>query len=166
MAKPEHFPQIEDTLRLFVVMVERGQTPPNWLLQFMAGGAREFLKGGKPWQKGKGGRPKGRYGPDEARHYLLHYYGKLKPAQVASALGLLDLEGKDVTATVRRAIKRGELAFCMAKIEQVDLLKSLFADLLELELADLTEKQRRKCIEGLKRGLADLLRDDVEPAYS
>jgi hypothetical protein len=166
MAKAKHFPDIEDRLRLFVVCVERGQVPPDWLLQFMADGAREFLRGGKPWQKGKGGRPKGDYGEAEIRQYLLHYYGGLKPARVAQALGLLSVDGKDVSRTVKRAIDRGQLAFCMAKIGQVELLKSLFADLLALDLADLTGEQRRKCAEGLRAGLADLELDDQEPIYT
>lgn len=166
IAKAKHFPDIEDRLRLFAVCVDRGQAPPDWLLQFMAEGAREFLRGGKPWQKGKGGRPKGKYGEAEIRQYLLHHYGGLKPARVALVLGLLSLDGKDVSRTVTRAINRGQLAFCMAKIGQVDLLKSLFAELLALDLGDLTGDQRRKCIEGLRTGLADLELDDREPIYA
>lgn len=48
---PEPVSEIDDNLRLFIVCVERGQIPPLWLSEFMADGAREFLKGGKPWQK-------------------------------------------------------------------------------------------------------------------
>lgn len=166
MARAKHFPDIEDRLRLFIVCIERGQKPPDWLLQFMAEGAREFLRGGRPWQKSKGGRPKSDYGEAEIKQYLLHFYGGLTPPKVAAALSLLDRNGKDVSRTVKRAIDRGQLAFCMAKIGQVELLKSLFADLLELELKDFTDGQRRKCIEGLRAGLADLVRDDAEPIYS
>ena len=52
--RPEHWPRIEDKLRLFVQHVERGREPPEWLMEFMAEGAREFMRGGKPWQKPPG----------------------------------------------------------------------------------------------------------------
>lgn len=156
----------EDLLRVFIAQVENGITPPDFLLQFMAEGAREFLRGGKPWQKGKGGRPQKGYGPDEIRQYLLHYYGQLSDMQIGQALDLLDCGGKDRTKTIKRDVKRGEIAFCMAKIGQVALLKDLFAELLHLAFEDLTDGQRLKCIEGLQAGLADLVRDDAEPIYT
>jgi hypothetical protein len=162
----QRYYQNEDLLRVFIAQVESGVTPPDFLLQFMADGAREFLRGGKPWQKGKGGRPQKSYGPDEIRHYLLHYYGRLSDIQIGQALDLLDYGGKDRTKTIGRAVKRGQLAFCMAKIGQISLLKELFAELIGLAFDDLTEGQRRKCVEGLQAGLADLLRDDLEPIYT
>lgn len=155
--------QIEDVLRVFISYVERGQALPEWMLQFMADGAREFLRGGKPWQKGSGGAPRADYGEAEIRRYLLNYYGGLSAEKVAVALGLTSLDGRDVTRTVNRAIDRGRLAFCMAKIGQVELLKRLFADLIALDLADLTSDQRRTCIDGLRAGLADLELDEREP---
>lgn len=164
--KRQRYYKNEDLLRVFIAQVESGITPPDFLLQFMAEGAREFLRGGKPWQKGKGGRPQKDYGQDEIRQYLLHYYGRLSDIQIGQALHLLDYGGKDRTKTIGRAVKRGELAFCMAKIGQVGLLKDLFAELLDLAFEDLTDGQRRKCIEGLRAGLADLVRDYAEPIYT
>lgn len=162
--RPEYYPRIEDDLRLFILCVERGQMPPAWLMRFMADGAREFIKGGKPWQK-KDGRPQAGYGEKEIEAYVLKYYGKLNAGQI---LQLSDhpSDGKDYTKTIKRKIKRGELAYCMAKINQVDGLKALFRDLSNLPFDDLSVEVRDRCRANLLAELHRLERDEQEPGYS
>jgi len=46
----------EYRLRMFLVFVEQGKTPPQHLLDFIAEGVREHLRGGKPWPKRPGTR--------------------------------------------------------------------------------------------------------------
>lgn len=150
----------EAKLRAFIERVEKGITPTDSMLQFMADGAREFLSGGKPWQKGKGGRPPEGGGPEDIKLYLV-FYGRITMDQAAVALGRWPLDGRDPSKKLRRAIAHGELAFCMAKIVQVDLLATLFTELLDMDFEDLTEDQRRCCREGLRAGLADLVSDSV-----
>lgn len=150
------------TLRAFIERVEAGIPPTDEMLRYMAEGAREFLLGGKPWQK-EGGRPSKPHGPRELAAYLLQRYGELRPQKVALVLGETDPDGGDRVQTMRRTIRRGELAFCMAKLNDPGLIKSSFYELLELGLEDLTNDQRRKCIQGLRAGLAELELDDGEP---
>lgn len=154
----------EDVLNIFISKVESGITPPDWMLQFMADGAREFLKGGKPWQK-EGGRPSKPYGPKELTSYLLSYYGGLSAEKVATVLGETDDDGVDRVQTMRRTIKRGSMVFFGARMNSPDLIKAAFSESLDLEFADLTPSQRRKCRDGLRAGLADIERDDIEPNY-
>lgn len=155
----------DDLLRVFISHVENGITPPDWLLRFMAEGAREFLRGGKPWQK-DGGRPSKPYGPNELIAYLLSHYGGLSAEKVAIVLGETDRDGGDRVQTMRRTIKRGLYAFVGAKVNSPDLIANAFGQALKLDFSDLTDRQHRKCIEGLRAGVADLERDDKEPIYT
>lgn len=161
--KKQRYYENEELLKAFINQVENKIPSPQWLLEFVAEGAREFLRGGKPWQKGKGGRPSIGYCEEDIQKYLLYHYGRISKTQIGLVLDLLDVDGKDVTKTINRAINRGELAFCMAKIGQVGFLKRLFKELIELEFAGLTKQQRRKCVDGLRAGLADLDIDEREP---
>lgn len=157
--KRQSYSSNEDILRTFVSHVENGRTPPDWLLHFMADGAREFLKGGKPWQNGKGGAPRKPYGSNEIKSYLLHYYGKLSAEQVARVLGELDGDGRDRAQTLRRRIKRGEMAYLLYRLTRPAEVVASFQELLELELEGLTLDQRSKCLEGLREELASIGRD-------
>ena len=85
--RPEHWPRIEDKLRLFVQHVERGREPPEWLMEFMAEGAREFMRGGKPWQKPPGRKTACPNWPDATAHVLCHD-GGLFVEEVVQALGV------------------------------------------------------------------------------
>lgn len=157
--------QNEDLLRVFISQVENNVTPPDWLLQFMADGAREFLKGGKPWQK-EGGRPRKPYETSDLTAYLLSHYGGLSAEKVATVLGKTDNNGSDQVQTMRRTIKRGLYVFVAAKIKSPDLIKASFIEALKLEFADLTNSQLRKCTDGLRAGLADLEMDDRQPIHT
>lgn len=103
---PRH-QNIEVNLTLFAKMVEDGRQPPAWLMDFMAKGAREFLRGGKPWQKGKGGRKKSD-GKKERVAYLLHIVGKLSRAEIADLMTQPDVDGADRTKKMGRWIEKGE----------------------------------------------------------
>lgn len=103
---PRH-QHVEANLMIFSKMVEEGKQPPQWLMDFMARGAREFLRGGKPWQKGKGGRPKGD-GKEARVAFLLKRVGKLDLAEIADLMVPPDAEGSDRKRTMRRWIEKGE----------------------------------------------------------
>lgn len=101
---------IDFNLLHFIKCVERGDQPPEWLMEFMAEGAREFLRDGKPWQKGQGGRPQAS-GPPDRIAFVLHRVGGMNAAEVAEALGEIHEDGRDRIKTIRRRIKRGQKDF-------------------------------------------------------
>lgn len=162
--KAEHFPRNEDKLTLFLMHVDAKRTAPDWLLEFMAEGARKFLKGGKAWQKGKGGAPKSGYGQKEIEAYILHHYGGLTASQIVQ-LGEFPDDGKDRTKTVKRQIERGELAFCIARNGQADWLKALFNRLAALPFDLLSVENQDACRAKLLAARDRLERDEQEAGY-
>ena len=161
---PDKWPRIDDKLRLFIAHVEHGRTPPDWLLQFMADGAREFLKGGKAWQKGKGGAPKSGYGQKELEAYALNRHGGLSFQQIVQLRDFPD-DGKDRAKTIERQVERGKIAFCMAQTGQVADLKALFSDLAKLPFDCLSVEARDRCRAKLLAERDRLGRDEQEPGY-
>jgi len=162
--KAEHFPRNEDKLKLFRMHVEAKRTAPDWLLEFMAEGAREFLVGGKAWQKGKGGAPKSGYGQTEIEAYILHHYGGLTASQIVQ-LGDFPDDGINRSKTVERQITRGELAFCIAENGQADGLQKIFNRLATLPFDLLSVEKRDACRAGLLAGRDRLERDEQEAGY-
>lgn len=171
MARPEHFPDIDDKLRLFILYADSGKAPPDWLMQFMADGAREFLRAGKPWQRGKGGRPKGAHGVIELKAHLLSYHGELTAEQVARVLGQFTKAKLPATGKMRAAIKRGAIAFAAHETDATDWIRLCIRELLKPDFIRdasehaLTNEQTRELVAGLKAELARLERDEGEPAY-
>ncbi len=151
--------QIEDNLRLFVCLVDRGETPPRWLMEFVAQGAREFLKGGKPWQKGKGGRPPAEFGQKELEAHILHCHGGLSHSDIVALRDYPD-DGKDYTKTIGREIERGGLALFLAKARKLDFLIDTYTNLAESRFDALSPNQEKKCRAGLKHEI-QRLREEV-----
>ena len=145
-------------MRLFVHLVQAGQQPPEWLMQFMADGAREFLKGGKAWQK-KDGRKNARHGWQEAIAHVLHQEGGLSVNEVVQALGVGDADGADRSRTMRRQIERG------APVAGGGALRSIIIELLDHDFIDLPEKRRRECRARLSAALSRLDAYEIEPGY-
>ena len=162
--KAEHYPRNEDKLTLFIMHVEAKRTAPDWLLEFMAEGAREFLRGGKAWQKGKGGGPKSGYGQTEIEAYILHHYGGLTASQIVQ-LGDFPDDGKDRTKTVERQITRGELAFCIAQNGQADGLKATLNRLATLPFDLLSVEIQDACRARILVERNRLERDEQEAGY-
>lgn len=179
--KAEHFPRNEDKLTLFLMHVDAKRTAPDWLLEFMAEGAREFLIGGKAWQKGKGGGPKSGYGQKEIEAYILHHYGGLTASQIVQ-LGEFPDDGKDRTRTVERQIKRGEVAFVqclrteklirdldaratLGLSEVIDWRKAIFNRLAALPFDLLSVENRDACRAKLLAARDRLARDEQEAGY-
>lgn len=178
--KAEHFPRNEDKLTLFLMHVDAKRTAPDWLLEFMAEGAREFLIGGKAWQK-EGGRPKSGYGQKEIEAYILHHYGGLTASQIVQ-LGDFPDDGQDRTKTVKRQIERGEIAFVqclrteklirsLAKPktigmpETIDWRKAIFNRLAALPFDLLSVENRDACRAKLLAARDRLERDEQEAGY-
>ena len=98
-------------LESFCLYVEHGRQPPDKLMQFIAGGVREFLDHGRPWQLGKGGRPK-RPERGSTRRQVLQAFALSEigctPYRVAELMGWLTIGGEDYADKVRNHIKDGQ----------------------------------------------------------
>ena len=64
--------EVEHHLELFVMYVEAGRTPPPYLLEFMAEGARQRLANGTPWATKQGRKNAYQYGERRKRAVLIH----------------------------------------------------------------------------------------------
>jgi hypothetical protein len=153
----DKWPRIDDKLRLFIAHVETGRTPPDWLLEFMADGAREFMRGGKPWQKSSG-RKKAQPRWADSIAYMRHHEGGLTVDEIVLAMGAGDEDGTDRTRTLRRSIKRG--AVVSEGIERM-----IVSEIIEAKFPDLPEKRRRECRARLIAALRRLEADEIEPGY-
>lgn len=161
----EFHPKIEDSLRLFVFLVERGDTPPEWLMQFMADGAKEFLRGGKPWKKSKGGRPHANFGHDELKAWMLHYKGGLSVDDVVLFMGQLSEDGKDRSRSTRRMIERGGLAYLLMQVGQENAIRGVMDEILNADFGDIGSDKKAKCIAGIQAEIARFDLDLREPNY-
>ena len=97
----------EFNLMVFIKYVEDGKSPPQWLIDFMADGAREFLRGGKPWQNGKGGHPGANDKRTETAAFLLRTVCGLTRKQIVDVLKIGDEDGTDRSNFIRENEKRG-----------------------------------------------------------
>lgn len=158
-------PKVEDRLSLFAFLVENGKQPPTWLLEFMAEGAREFLRGGKPWQKGKGGRPPKGFDESDLKAWLLHFKGELPVADMVVALGLQSPDGADRSRTVRREIERGGLVYLIWQAGRHEALRDLVSDLFAADYSMLSTDAAQRCRDGLASELRRLKTDEQEPGF-
>ena len=99
----------DSRLRRFLAYVKEGKPIPADLLEFVAGGVDEFLKGGKPWQVKTGRRTFG-----EIREQELQALQAFSMAncgfsldRIAEVLGLIAADGRDYRKTLRRHIRYG-----------------------------------------------------------
>jgi hypothetical protein len=162
--KPEHFPRIEDKLTLFCLHVERGQTPPQWLMEYMAAGARECLIGGKPWQKGKGGGPKSDFGKRELEAYILSFIGGLGSVEIAKIQDGPGA-GEGQRAKIERRVKRGKRAYSIMLAGQIASLLDLHDELLAFDYTNIPVQMKRDCRSQIKGEMARLKSLDEEPHY-
>jgi len=138
---------IEFNLRMFIKHVDNGSQPTDDLMKFMADGAREFLRGGKPWQKGDGGAPE-KFNRDCQAAFLLRKVGGMSVKQIPDVLGIASADGKDKSRTIYRDIDRGKKDLGInltlhpfppfgANESQWLNLKAVLKDLLDGSVADL-----------------------------
>lgn len=129
--------QREYLLRLFLHYAENEKQPPAELMEYVAGGVREFLKGGKPWQI-KTGRPG--FGAKWNQHslavqcYALEAVG-ISRDRAAILLGLTDLGAK----AHRRYIQHGAAS---VQVANAGKWSHRFALELLLELPELKREER------------------------
>ena len=134
---------IDGSLDLFIQLVEDDEPVPSWLLGFVASGAKEFRKGGKPWQKGKGGAPSS-YGQEEFEAYILYFYGGLSPSEIVALRDYPD-DGRDYTKTIRRQIDRGPVAAWLAVGGKPSEPLATFSKLAKMPFDAISPKHAQKC---------------------
>jgi hypothetical protein len=151
-------------LELFLKFTDRGKTPPKSLMDYISDGVREFLRDGKPWQIGSGGRPRRPY--TTALQCKALAVSGVSVDRTALILSMTSEDGKDYTKKIKRFKDDAEGFFNNSAADYTNLCVITFAidELLE-ENEVLTRKER----EGLEQLKEDLNRphtiDDVEPKY-
>lgn len=154
--------EVEQNLKLFVLHVERGKTPPPKLMAFMAEGAQEFLKGGKPWQV-KTGRKS--HGSDWAEHslsvkaYVLDLIGTTR-ARISLLLGISEKDQR----TLRRYIKHGKECCNLKNTGRYSMQFAIDDLLIELELKPQEKKALQDILDKFKKEDDEYL-NEPEPNY-
>jgi hypothetical protein len=151
-------------LELFLRFVDKGENTPKYLMDYVAGGVREFMREGKPWQIGKGGRPR--------RPYITALKCKalaesgVSVDRIALILNMASEDGKDYTKRIKRLKDDVKGVFDKTADDYTSLCFIIdAADELIAENQELT-RQECKALEDLKARLnAPWLIDEVEPQY-
>lgn len=75
-------------------------------------------------------------------------------------MGASDPDGVNRTRSMHRAIERGQLAFCMAKVDNVDELRTLLFGLSRSEFEEISAQRARDCRIRIRAALAELEGED------
>ncbi|KIN72793.1 hypothetical protein Z949_1973 [Sulfitobacter guttiformis KCTC 32187] len=129
----------------------------------MADGAREFQRGGKPWQK-KDGRKPVRDFQRFADAFVLSEHGKLTADEIVLLRGDGDAQGTDKTKTVERDIKKGSVLHGSIEFWWFYFHQSLIRWAAS-DLSEIAPSRAKECRAALKVELARIKRDEQEPGY-
>jgi hypothetical protein len=144
---------IERDLEHFINLVDTGRPIPEPLLQIMKAGARNFLLGKKPWQKGTGGRPKLKR-QQEIHVHFLEAYGKCKRQEIASLLSIGTEDGEDVSGSIRKKSKRGAEMILEWKLHHPEQIDQAFSDLLNLDWTVIASTREKAIKANLNKALS------------
>jgi hypothetical protein len=97
--------EVEHYLQLFVMYVEAGRTPPPFLLEFMAEGARQRLANGTPWATKQGRKNAYQYVERRKRAVLIHALDSIgtNRARIAGIVGGENVSNDTILADIAQA---------------------------------------------------------------
>ena len=146
-------------LQIFLKHTETGKTPPPELMEFVAEGVREFLRGGKPWQI-QGGRPG--WGSKSNQHYLSVQCYALESVGIERTRAAFIVNiANNCAKTHRRYIKHGKSC---VEVASAGHWSYVFAIEILLKNNSLTRVERA----ALSQKLTELKSDEdlQEPKYT
>jgi hypothetical protein len=144
---------IERDLEHFINLVDTGRPIPESLLQIMKAGAKNFLLGQAPWQKGKGGRPKIKT-MQEIRVHLLDAYGKCRQLEIANLLSIGTEAAEDVSGSIRKKAARGAEMILEWKLHHPEKIYQAVFELLNLDWSVIGPTREKAIKEDLNEALA------------